>query len=118
MGFVFTLAQDKKVEASFFMKIVEQSIWIGIGACALLGLFCGYLLFRRIKQKSFPGVEAEQAFLNDVGECLDRNDFDGALALCDTPELVESRTAAIDDAGCAAAGSFDRENSPNADGAI
>lgn len=87
MGYVFTLAQDRKVEASLFMKLVEQSIWIGIGACALLGLFCGYLLFRRIKQKAFPGVEAEQAFLNDVGECLDRNDFDGALALCDTPEL-------------------------------
>ncbi len=86
-GLVFTLAQDKKVEASFFMKVVEQSIWIGIGACALLGLFCGYLLFRRIKQKSFPGPEAEQAFLNDVGECLDRNDFEGALALCDTPTL-------------------------------
>ncbi len=84
---VFTLAQDKKVEASFFMKLVEQSIWIGIGACALLGLFCGYMLFRRIKQKSFPGAEAERAFLNDVSECLDRNDFDGALALCDTPEL-------------------------------
>jgi len=86
-GLVFTLAQDKKVEASFFMKIVEQSIWLGIGACALLGLFCGYLLFRRIKQKSFPGSEAEQAFLNDVGECLDRNDFEAALALCDTPTL-------------------------------
>lgn len=86
-GLVFTLAQDKKVEASFFMKLVEQSIWIGIGGCALLGLFCGYLLFRRIKQKSFPGVEAEQTFLNDVGECLDRNDFDGVLALCDTPAL-------------------------------
>ncbi len=53
----------------------------------MLGAFCGYLLFRRIKQKSFPGVEAEQAFLNDIGECLDRDDFDGALALCDTPEL-------------------------------
>jgi len=86
-GFVLMLAQDKKVEASFFMKMVEQSIWIGIAACALLGLFCGYLLFRRIKQKSFPGVEAEQGFLNDVGDCLDRNDFDGALALCDTPAL-------------------------------
>jgi len=87
VGLVFTLAQEKKVEASFFMKMVEQSIWIGIGACALLGLFCGYLLFRRIKQKSFPGNEAEQIFLNDVGECLDRNDFDGVLALCDTPAL-------------------------------
>lgn len=86
-GFVFLLAQDQKVEVSFMMKVVENSIWLGIGACAMLGAFCGYLLFRRIKQKSFPGVEAEQAFLNDIGECLDRDDFDGALALCDTPEL-------------------------------
>ena len=86
-GLVLMLAQEKKAEASFMMKMVEQSIWIGIGACALLGLFCGYLLFRRIKQKTFPGVEAEQAFLNDVGECLNRNDFDGVMALCDTPSL-------------------------------
>ncbi len=86
-GFMFLLAQDQKVEVSFMMKVVENSIWLGIGACAMLGAFCGYLLFRRIKQKSFPGVEAEQAFLNDIGECLDRDDFDGALALCDTPEL-------------------------------
>ena len=35
-GLVFTLAQDKKVEASFFMKVVEQSIWIGIGAAIAL----------------------------------------------------------------------------------
>ena len=86
-GLVFTLAQEKKVEVSFMMWFVEQSIWIGIGGCALLGLFCGYLLFRRIKQKSFPGAEAEQAFLNDLGEFLHRNEFDGALALCDTPAL-------------------------------
>lgn len=86
-GLVFTLAQEKKAGPSFFMFLVEQSIWIGLAACALLGLFCGYLLFRRIKQKSFPGVEAEQAFLNDLSECLDRNDFDAALALCDTPAL-------------------------------
>ncbi len=87
VGLLFTLAQDKKPQASFVMWLIEQSIWGGIGACALLGLFCGYLLFRRIKQKTFPGTEAEQIFLNDVGECLDRNDFDGVLALCDTPAL-------------------------------
>lgn len=86
-GFIFMLAQGQKVEASFMMKVVENSIWIAIAACAMVGAFCGYLLFRRIKQKSFPGVEAEQTFLNDIGECFERNDFDGALALCDTPAL-------------------------------
>ncbi|MCX7387772.1 MAG: MotA/TolQ/ExbB proton channel family protein [Planctomycetota bacterium] len=86
-SFVFTLAQDKKIEASFMMKVVENSIWIGIAACAMLGAFCGYMLFRRVKQKSFPGIAAEQAFLNEIGECFERNDFDAALALCDTPAL-------------------------------
>ncbi|RLT19473.1 MAG: MotA/TolQ/ExbB proton channel family protein [Planctomycetota bacterium] len=86
-GFVFMLAQGQKVEASFMMKVVENSIWVAIALCAMVGAFCGYLLFRRIKQKSFPGVAAEQTFLNDLGECLDRNDFDEVLAMCDTPAL-------------------------------
>ena len=38
-GFVFMLAQDQKVEASFMMKIVENSIWVGIGSlCACWGV--------------------------------------------------------------------------------
>lgn len=86
-GPLFLLAQEKKAEASFFMYLVEQSIWIGIGACALLGLFCGYLLFRRIKQKTFPGAAAEQAFIDEVGEHLAKDNYDGALTLCDTPAL-------------------------------
>jgi biopolymer transport protein ExbB len=87
MDLIRILAQDAKAEASFLMKVVENSVWIGIAACALLGAFCGYLLFRRIKQKSFPGTAAEEAFLNSVGERLERNDFDSVLAMCDTPEL-------------------------------
>ncbi len=87
LDLVNILAQEQKVEASFLMKIVENSVWGGIAACALLGAFCGYLLFRRIKQKSFPGAAAEEMFLNDVGDRLERNDFDGVLAICDTPAL-------------------------------
>lgn len=87
VGLIFTLAQENKPQASLFMWVIEQSIWVGIAACALLGVFCGYLLFRRVKQKSFPGREAEQTFLNDMSDCLVRNDFNAALALCDTPAL-------------------------------
>lgn len=74
-------------EVSFFMWLVEQSIWLGIAMCAAGGMYCGILLLRRVKQKSFPGSEAEQAFLQDIGECLDRQDFAGAEAICDDPAV-------------------------------
>ena len=85
-SFVFTLAQDKKIEASFMMKVVENSIWIGIAACAMLGAFCGYMLFRRVKQKSFPGI----ALRRRVG-----------FVRYTCP--LESRDATVGDARCAAA---------------
>ncbi|MCA9082957.1 MAG: MotA/TolQ/ExbB proton channel family protein [Planctomycetaceae bacterium] len=54
---------------------------------AIYGLYCIVVLMRRVKQKSFPGREAALAFLDDVGELLERNDFDGVAQVCDTPEL-------------------------------
>jgi len=82
--YILTLAEG---EASPLMKLVEQSIWGGIAACAGWGMYCGILLMRRIAQKKFPSAAAEQAFLNDVGEAIERKDYDGAMAICDTPEL-------------------------------
>jgi biopolymer transport protein ExbB/TolQ len=84
---VFTPLTLAAAEASFFMKIVENSIWIGLGLCAALGMYCGILLLRRVKQKRFPGAAAEEAFLSDFGECLDKQDFDGAAAVCDNPAV-------------------------------
>jgi biopolymer transport protein ExbB len=74
-------------EASLFMKIVENSIWVGIALCAAGGMYAGILLLRRVSQKRFPGAEAEQAFLNDVGDCLERQDFEGAAQICDDPAV-------------------------------
>lgn len=84
---IFTPLTLAAVEASFFMKIVENSIWLGLGGCAALGMYCGILLLRRVKQKRFPGAAAEEAFLNDIGECLEKQDFDGAAAVCDNPAV-------------------------------
>jgi biopolymer transport protein ExbB len=74
-------------QVSTFMWAVEQSIWIGIGGCAALGMYCGILLLRRVKQKKFPGAEAEQAFLDDLTERLEKRDFDGAAQVCDDPAV-------------------------------
>lgn len=74
-------------EASTFMKVIENSIWVGIAVCAFVGLYCGILLMRRVGQKSFPGDAAEQAFLDDVGERLEKQDFDGVAQICDDPAI-------------------------------
>lgn len=83
------LAQEAAPAAgpSTFMKVIENSIWAGIALCAAGGMYAGILLIRRVGQKQFPGAEAEQAFLNEVGECLERSDFDAALQVCDNPSL-------------------------------
>ena len=75
------------VEASFFMKVVENSIWVGIAVCAFVGMYSGIMLMRRVKQKQFPGVEAEQTFLADLGDCFQKQDFEGAAQVCDNPAV-------------------------------
>ena len=62
-------------------------IYLAMALAAVYGLYCIVVLMRRVKQKSFPGREAALAFLEDVGELLDRNDFDGVTEACDTPEV-------------------------------
>lgn len=74
-------------QVSTFMWLVEQSIWIGIAACAGGGMLAGILLMRRVKQKSFPGKEAERLFMDDMGEHLDKRDYEGAEQLCDDPAV-------------------------------
>jgi len=84
------LAQEAAPAAagpSTFMKVIENSIWGGIAICAAGGMWTGILLMRRIKQKQFPGDAAEQAFLNELGDCLERRDFDGAIKVCDNPSI-------------------------------
>ena len=84
---VFLPSTFAAAQVSIFMWLVEQSIWIGIGACAALGMYCGILLLRRVKQKKFPGAEAEQAFLDNLTERLEKRDFDGAAKVCDDPAV-------------------------------
>lgn len=85
-------------EASGFTSIADIDItpiltWFGNGIyaamalAAIYGLYCIVVLMRRVKQKSFPGREAANAFLDDVGEMLEKDDFQGITEVCDTPEL-------------------------------
>lgn len=64
-----------------------QGIYLAMAIAAIYGLYCIIVLMRRVKQKSFPGREAADAFLDDVGELLEKGNFDGVTEVCDTPEL-------------------------------
>ena len=69
------------------LSFLENFIWFGMAVSAGYGLYCVILLMRRVGQKRFPSPAAEQAFLDDVGDCLAKNDFEGVSQICDTPEL-------------------------------
>lgn len=76
-----------QMNVTAILTFADSAIWFAIGGVAAFGAYCTILLMRRVKQKGFPGIAAEQAFVEDVSERLSRNDFDGVIQLCDTPEL-------------------------------
>lgn len=64
-----------------------NGIYAAMAASAIYGLYCIVVLVRRVKQKSFPGRESANAFLDEVGEMLEKDNFDGVTEICDSPEL-------------------------------
>ena len=54
------------------------------GITALYGLFLTVLVFRRISQKQFRSLAADD-FMNQVSERLQARQFDGVAELCDSP---------------------------------
>lgn len=64
-----------------------NGIYAAMAASAIYGLYCIIVLVRRVKQKSFPGRESANAFLDEVGEMLEKDDFEGITETCDSPEL-------------------------------
>lgn len=62
-------------------------IYAAMAFAATYGLYCIVVLVRRVNQKGFPSGDAENAFLDETSELLEKDDFDGVIELCDTPEL-------------------------------
>ena len=76
-----------KIDLAPILKILEYVIYGAMALSAVYGLYCIVLLMRRAKQKGFPGRAAAEEFLTDVGELLEKNDFDGVIDACDSPEV-------------------------------
>ncbi len=49
----------------------------------LWGLYCAILLWRRIRQLRFRNDYMQNAFLDEVRQCLDRRDLKGATEACE-----------------------------------
>ncbi len=62
-------------------------IYAAMAIAAVFGLYSVVALMRQVKKRSFPGKAASEAFLDDVGEQLEKNDFEGVFNTCDVPEL-------------------------------
>lgn len=76
-----------EVDLSPILEGFGYGIYGAMALAAVYGLYCIVMLMRRVKQKSFPAPESAKAFLDDVGELLEKDDFDGVTDTCDTPEL-------------------------------
>ena len=68
-----------------FWKFIDPAIYAMQAAVAFAGLFYVILLVRRISQKRFSSAAASDQFLEEVRDRLSRKDFEGVVALCDSP---------------------------------
>lgn len=61
-------------------------IYTALGLAALYGVFTVVLLVRKVREKRFANNAAAEEFLDQVRDRLAQKDFEGAAALCDTPQ--------------------------------
>ena len=76
-----------QIDLSPILGFSGWAIYTAMGIAAAYGVYCFVVLMRRVVQKSFPSRESAESFLDDIGEQLESSNFDGALELCDSPEL-------------------------------
>ena len=81
---IVSLAQ---VDLSPILGFLGYAIYTALGVAFAYGVYCIIVLMRRVSQKSFPGRESAEQFLDDVGGQLEASNFDGAMEICDSPEL-------------------------------
>lgn len=69
--------------------------YVGLGICALWGLFCCVVIWMRIKNARFRNEEAQNKFLGEVEMAMARGDFEGATALCEADNRVVPQLALL-----------------------
>ncbi len=69
------------------LTFLGYAIYTAMAIAFAYGVYCIIMLMRRVAQKSFPGRESAEQFLDDIGGQLEASNFDGATEICDSPEL-------------------------------
>lgn len=69
------------------LGFLGYAIYAAMAIAFAYGVYCVIVLMRRVSQKSFPGRESAEQFLDDIGGQLEASNFDGAMEICDSPEL-------------------------------
>ncbi|MFO1007981.1 MAG: MotA/TolQ/ExbB proton channel family protein [Planctomycetaceae bacterium] len=73
---------DRLIE--WLLQISGPSCYLALLACALYGVYCVIVLWRKVMQKRMsPKLAAE--FMEQLREMLQNKDFEGVTTLCDTP---------------------------------
>ena len=69
---------------NWLLAISGPGCYLALLACAIYGVYCVIVLWRKILQKRLsPAMTVE--FMDQIRELLHNKDFDGVTALCDTP---------------------------------
>ncbi len=84
-GDLVLLAQS--VDLSPILTFFGYAIYAAMAIAFAYGVYCTIVLMRRVRQKSFPGRESAEQFIDDIGGQLEASNFDGAVEICDSPEL-------------------------------
>ena len=81
--------------------IVGYVIYGVLGIIALWGAFCIVMVWRRVAQKRFRNEEAQEEFLGELEQSLERGDFESAGTLCegDPRAVPQLALLAIDSRG-------------------
>jgi biopolymer transport protein ExbB/TolQ len=69
------------------LNFLGYAIYAAMAIAFVYGVYCIIVLMRRVAQKSFPGRESAEQFIDDIGGQLESNNFEGATEVCDSPEL-------------------------------
>ena len=75
------------IDISPILAVLGNVIYAALAVSFAYGVYSIIVLMRRVAQKSFPGRESAEQFLDDIGGQLESSNFDAALKICDAPEL-------------------------------
>ncbi|MFK7819442.1 MAG: MotA/TolQ/ExbB proton channel family protein [Planctomycetaceae bacterium] len=93
---------------TLFLEWFGYFIYACMAVAALFGVYCTFLLLRRIKQKQFSSEADAQDFLEDLGNDVKARKYDSASELCDSPDYWSKAVPQL-----AMVAIQNRERSPN-----